>query len=39
MKIEYFMEAEPLGNAGALFRLKDKLTEDFLLLNADAILI
>ena len=37
VKIEYFMEAEPLGNAGALFRLKDKLTEDFLLLNADAI--
>ena len=37
VKIEYFVEAEPLGNAGALFRLKDKLTEDFLLLNADAI--
>ena len=35
--IEYFVEQEPLGNAGALFRLKDKLTEDFLLLNADAI--
>ena len=26
--IEYFVEEEPLGNAGALFRLKDKLTED-----------
>lgn len=35
--IEYFVEEQPLGNAGALFRLKDKLTEDFLLLNADAI--
>ncbi len=35
--IEYFFEKEPLGNAGALFKLKDKLTEDFLLLNADAI--
>lgn len=35
--IEYYAEKEPLGNAGALFRLKDKLTEDFLLLNADAI--
>lgn len=35
--IEYFFEKEPLGNAGALFQLKDKLTEDFLLLNADAI--
>lgn len=37
VKIEYFVEEQPLGNAGALFRIKDKLTEDFLLLNADAI--
>lgn len=35
--IEYFVEEVPLGNAGALYRLKDWLTEDFLLLNADAI--
>lgn len=35
--IEYYIEEEPLGNAGALFKLKDKLTEDFLLLNADAV--
>ena len=35
--IEYFLEDKPLGNAGALFRLKDKLTEDFLLLNADSM--
>lgn len=35
--IEYFNEVTPLGNAGALFHLKDKLTEDFLLLNADAV--
>ncbi len=35
--IEYYVETEPLGNAGALFRLKDKLTEDFLLLNADSV--
>lgn len=35
--IEYFVEETPLGNAGALFCLKDRLTEDFLLLNADAI--
>ena len=35
--IEYFFEQEPLGNAGALFEIKDKLTEDFLLLNADAV--
>lgn len=37
VKIEYFVEKEPLGNAGALFCLKDRLMEDFLLLNADAI--
>ncbi len=37
VKIEYFVEEQPLGNAGALFRIKDKLTDDFLLLNADAI--
>lgn len=35
--IEYFVEKEPLGNAGALYELKEKLTEDFLLLNADAV--
>lgn len=35
--IEYFFEEVPLGNAGALYKIKDKLTEDFLLLNADAI--
>ncbi len=35
--IEYFVEEQPLGNAGALFHLKDKLTEDFLLLNADSV--
>lgn len=37
VNIEYYFEQEPLGNAGALFKLKDKLTEDFLLLNADAL--
>ena len=37
VKIEYFYEETPLGTAGALFKLKDKLTEDFLLLNADAV--
>lgn len=37
VSIEYFFEKEPLGNAGALYQIKDKLTEDFLLLNADAI--
>jgi D-glycero-D-manno-heptose 1,7-bisphosphate phosphatase len=37
VNIEYFFEQKPLGNAGALFQLKEKLTEDFLLLNADAL--
>ncbi len=35
--IEYFNEVTPLGNAGALFQIRDQLKEDFLLLNADAI--
>mgnify|MGYP001622968723 CR=1 FL=1 len=35
--IEYFVEETPLGNAGALLRLKEQLTEDFLLLNADVV--
>lgn len=35
--IEYFVETEPLGNAGALFRIRDKLHEDFLLLNGDVM--
>jgi len=37
VNIEYFYEEVPLGTAGALFKLKDKLTDDFLLLNADAV--
>lgn len=35
--IEYYNENQPLGNAGALFKIKKKLIDDFLLLNADAI--
>lgn len=35
VKIEYFVEDKPFGNAGALFFLDMK--EDFLLLNADAV--
>lgn len=35
--IEYYFEKEPLGNAGALFKIKNKLESDFLLLNADAV--
>lgn len=37
VQIEYFNEETPLGNAGALFKLRDQLEDDFLLLNADAI--
>lgn len=37
VSIEYYLEEQPLGNAGALYIIKDKLTDDFLLLNADYI--
>ena len=37
VRIEYVTETEPLGTAGALFLLKDKLGEDFLLLCGDII--
>lgn len=37
VKIDYFVEETPLGNAGALFQLKKKIGEEpFFLLNADA---
>lgn len=35
--IEYYFEEQPLGNAGALFKIRDRLDSDFLLLNADAM--
>ena len=35
--IQYYYEESPLGNAGALFKLRDQLDDDFLLLNADAV--
>lgn len=35
--ISYYHEEQPLGNAGALFKIKDRLSDDFLLLNADAV--
>lgn len=37
VRISYFNEDTPLGNAGALFKLREQLTDDFLLLNADAM--
>ena len=35
--IEYIIEDQPLGTAGALYFLKEKITDDFLLLNGDII--
>ena len=37
VNIHYYHEQVPLGNAGALFKIRNLLNEDFLLLNADAI--
>lgn len=37
VNIEYYIEEKPMGNAGALFKIKDKLSCDFLLLNADIV--
>ena len=38
VEIQYYNEDIPLGNAGALFKIRKQLgTEPFLLLNADAI--
>ena len=35
--IDYIVEQSPLGTAGALIFLKDKIKEDFLLLNGDIV--
>lgn len=37
VNIEYFVEETPLGSAGALIQMREQLTEDFLLLNADLV--
>ncbi|MCR5221792.1 MAG: HAD-IIIA family hydrolase [Lachnospiraceae bacterium] len=37
VNIEYFVEETPLGNAGALYEIRDLLSDDFLLLNADTV--
>lgn len=37
VSIQYYLEEEPLGTAGALFYFKEVLTEDFLLMNGDII--
>ena len=35
--ISYVQEEEPLGTAGALYHLKNRLTDDFFLINGDLI--
>lgn len=37
VNIEYYNETTPLGNAGALYKIKDKLSDDFLLINGDVL--
>ena len=37
VNISYFVEDKPLGNAGALIKMKKQLTESFLILIADAM--
>lgn len=37
VQIEYLIEDQPLGTAGALYWLREKVTDDFLLLNGDII--
>ena len=37
VQIKYFEEQEPLGNAGALLKLRPRLHEPFFLLNADVL--
>lgn len=37
VNIDYYFEERPLGNAGALFKIKNKLNDDFLLINADSV--
>lgn len=38
VQLQYFTEEKPLGTAGALYYLKDKISDDFLLLFGDLLL-
>ncbi len=38
VKIEYFVEEEPLGTAGSFYYLKNIIKDDFFLLNGDVIM-
>lgn len=37
VNITYYEEESPLGTAGALFKIREKLSENFLLINGDLI--
>lgn len=37
VNIKYFEEDKPLGSAGAIFKLKNEFTDDFLVLNGDIV--
>lgn len=37
VNISYYEEDQPLGTAGALFKIKEQLSDDFLLINGDLI--
>ncbi len=37
VNISYYQEDKPLGTAGSLFRIKELLSDDFLLINGDLI--
>jgi D,D-heptose 1,7-bisphosphate phosphatase len=36
-RVSYYMEKEPLGSAGALYKIMNELGDDFLLVNGDII--
>lgn len=36
-QVDYIVESEPLGTAGALYYLKEKVKKDFLLINGDIV--
>ncbi|GMO42022.1 MAG: HAD-IIIA family hydrolase [Termitinemataceae bacterium] len=37
VEIDYYVETEPLGSAGALFKIREKTSRDFLVINGDII--
>lgn len=37
MELTYIVEQEPLGTAGALYHLRERMREDFLLINGDVM--